>query len=746
MTGRLFGAFLAVFLTAASGAGENKIALPGEEGVTPPISPAPFPDRMSAFVWRNWMLVPHNLLARVVFADESDLQQIAIQMGLPAKVDVLPEWRTKGYITVLRRNWHLLPYEQLLILLGKSREELRFSLIEDDFLWYKLGRVKPKCEMLKWKGGEVEEHRGERERIAAILKEEGLDPAAPEEPRFTFVRELSAPCPDWSGRKPAMDSPFSTRVIFSYFADYADPLGDDALASFPEGLLQRLADQGVNGVWLHTVLRMLVKDPKYPEFGEGGERRLGNLQKLVDRCGRYGIKVYLYMNEPRGMDPAFFDKTGRESLRGAVHDGLQAMCTSSPETHRWVRESLRHVFSTVHGVGGIFTITASENLTNCATRDGDKETCPRCKGRSRADIIREATADLVAGMKEGDPNAEALVYAWAWEKGDVEEIVAGLPKGNVRVMSVSERRIPLNRGGIPAVEGDYSISVVGPGEESLNIWRIARKNGAGVLAKVQACNSWELSSFPYIPAMDLVAQHAVNLAGAGVDGVMLSWSLGCYPAANLSVYRDLRKGERTAGPLLDRMAAELYGEQNVVRVRQAWTAFSNGFSNYPFSTGVIYLGPQQWGPANPLYAEKTGYPATMVGIPYDAIKGWCSEYPPDVWIDLMQKVADGFEKGCALMEGIASEREQNLFRGEWMDFASCADQARFVMARDRGDEREMKRLAKVELERAKRFLPIVRADSRIGFESSNQYFYVPIDVIEKVVGCRMIIDSRKTSR
>ena len=731
-----------VWLLAFLAAGRTRVELPGENDCRPPVSFAPFPDRMSAFLWRNWFLVPHDLLARVVSAKESDLEDLASQMGLPKKVDVLPEWRHRGYITVLRRNWHLLPYDQLLPLLGMTRDELRFSLVEDDALWVKLGGFKPKCEVLRWTAGMSEDGRGRRVRIAEILKEEGVDPAAPEESRFSFVRELATPRPDWKPKAERSDSPFGKRVIFSYFADYADPLWDEEVGSFPEGLLQRLADLGVNGVWLHTVLRTLVKDPGYPEFGEGCERRLANLQKLVDRCARYGIKVYLYMNEPRGMDPPFFERPGREGLGGATYGGLRAMCTSSPETHRWVRDSLRQVFSTVHGVGGIFTITASENLTNCATRPKDKETCPRCKDRTRADVICEATGDLIAGMQSGDPNAEALVYNWAWGKDDLEAIIAGLPKGNVRIMSVSERHIPLKRGGVPTVEQDYSISVVGPGAEALETWRLARANGAGVLAKVQACNSWEISSFPYVPAMDLVAQHAVNLANAGVDGVMLSWSLGCYPAVNLGVYRDLRRGEKTIDPMLDRLAEELYGKKGVARVRQAWKAFSDGFANFPFSKDVVYAGPQQWGPANPLYPEPTGCRATMVGFPYDAVESWCAEYPPEIWIGLMQKVADGFKKGCALMEGVASERELNMFRGEWMDFASCADQARFVLARNRGDKAEMRRLAKAELERAKSFLPIVRADSRIGFESSNQYFYVPIDVVEKIVGCRLIIDAQ----
>ena len=341
-----------VFATGDLTGAEPNLRLPGEDGTTPALSPSPFPDRMSAYVWRNWGLVGTKRLADVVGATPEDLTAVAVQMGLEPDPVVLPEWRRRGYITLVRRNWHLLPYGQLLELLDMTREQFRFSLMEDDFLWVKLGGLKPKCEALRWSAGMREGGKGKRERLAAILKEEGLDPRASEEPRFQFVKDISAADPDF--KLPGKDeSPYDFRLIFSYFADYCDPLGDPEIGSFPEGLLQKLALQGVNAVWLHTVLRTLAKDPRYPEFGDGCENRLANLQKLVDRCRKYGIRVFLYMNEPRGLNPDFFKVPGREGLGGATDGILQAMCTLNPETQRWLSDSLEKVFSTVHGLGGI---------------------------------------------------------------------------------------------------------------------------------------------------------------------------------------------------------------------------------------------------------------------------------------------------------------------------------------------------------------------------------------------------------
>ena len=355
-------AVLAVFCSCADD------LMPGQPETKAPIGVAPFPDRISAYVWRNWFVVPVERLAAVVDATPAELREIACEMGLPPSVQVLPEWRRKGYITVLRRNWQLLPYEQLLPLLDMTRDELRFALMEDDFLFHKLGSLKPKCERLAY-APPTPESRAARRRLAAYLKEEGVDTSAAEEPRFAFIKELTVPDPSLVIAKQT-DSRFDLRLIFSYFADYGDPLGDPEISSYPEGLLQRLAAQGVNAVWLHTVLRTLAKDPKYPEFGEGSERRIANLNKLVRRAAKYGIKVYLYMNEPRSQVPSFFEKDGRMAFRGVPQrDGTAyAMCTSCPEVRRWMRDSLEQVFRQTPGLGGIFTITASENLTNCPSR------------------------------------------------------------------------------------------------------------------------------------------------------------------------------------------------------------------------------------------------------------------------------------------------------------------------------------------------------------------------------------------
>ncbi len=80
-----------------------------------------------------------------------------------------------------------------------------------------------------------------------------------------------------------------------------------------------------------------------------------------------------------------------------------------------------------------------------------------------------------------------------------------------------------------------------------------------------------------------------------------------------------------------------------------------------------------------------------------------------------------------------------------------ANQARFVRDRDllaASKDRvsagvlveKLERTLRNELALAKRLFAIQSRDSRIGFEATNHYFYVPADLIEKVLICRDLLD------
>jgi hypothetical protein len=52
---------------------------------------------------------------------------------------------------------------------------------------------------------------------------------------------------------------------------------------------------------------------------------------------------------------------------------------------------------------------------------------------------------------------------------------------------------------------------------------------------------------------------------------------------------------------------------------------------------------------------------------------------------------------------------------------------------------ELEHVLKEEITLARRLHRIQSRDSRIGFEASNQYYYVPVDLMEKVLNCHGLL-------
>lgn len=723
-----------------------------------PVPTPHFPDALHAVVWRNWGLVEPARLGEVLEATADQITEIAASMGLPAQAPVPAEMSSRGYITLIRRNWHLLPYEQLLQLLDISAEELAFRLREDDFLYIKLGSLKPICPPVKYSPPSAEV-KARAEAIRTVVEERfGQRLAQVQEPRFAFIDEFTQTASEESktaAAHPAGDDE-QLRFIFSYCAIFGDALSDPTLDPYPDKLLAELRARGVNGVWLHTVLRQLAPGgDAFPEFGEGSAARLEVLRQLVDRAGRHGIKVYLYLNEPRAMPLEFFDD--RPDMLGVREGDHGALCTSHPAVRQWLTDAVAHVFHEVPGLGGVFTITASENLTNCSSH-GQHAACPRCKDRTEADIVGELHEAIVAGVEREAPDAKVIAYDWGWGAGSAN-VIKQLPS-SVWLMSVSEWELPVQRGGVDSVVGEYSISAVGPGPKALRHWEIAQQRGLKTVAKVQLNNSWELSSVPYLPVLELVGEHCLNLKKSGVDGLMLSWSLGGYPSLNLELASLLGEmAEPDLDAALQQLAEKHYGPAAAPHVRQAWRQFSEAFQEYPFHISVLYAAPQQMGPANLLYGEPTGYQATMVGIPYDDLASWGGPFPPPALAAQMQAVADGWLKGIAELEAAlplvpANDRAQiesdlRVAKAARLHFHSVANQVRFTMARDAqlaastdadkaaAINEQLATLDK-EIAAASKLFDLAAADSRLGYESSNHYFYVPLDLVEKVVNCEYL--------
>lgn len=723
-------------------------------GSAPNPVPLPhFPSRLHAFVWRNWHLVRAERLAAVVGATPGQIRSLAEAMGLGPQPRITSDRLKRSALTIIRRNWHLLPYSQLLELLGWSADDLAFALREDDFLFVKLGGLKPNCAPIHWQDRN-QTIRAAEEQIAAVVRSRfGELGITNSEDLFGFISRLC--------EKPSAKIRHTVnkdlRFCYSYFALYGDPLLDPNADPYPDGYLARLAATGVTGVWLQCVLYKLAVFPWQPALSKDRDQRLVNLRRLVERAAKHGIKVFLYLNEPRAMPLRFFDD--HPSVKGVVEGDYATLCTSVPEVQDYVVNAVSAICNAVPGLGGFFTITASENLTNCWSHHRGME-CPRCSKRSPAEVIAEVNELVARGLRRAGSKASLIAWDWGWSDAWAEDIIKLLPS-EAGLMSVSEWSLPIERGGVRGAIGEYSISAIGPGPRANRHWQLARKRGLKVIAKIQAGNTWELSAVPYIPAVGNVATHAANLRFVGVDGVMLGWTLGGYPSANLEVVAEVLAGTPPV-EAMHTVAERHVGADLASVLVDAWVDFSKAFSEFPFDVAVLYNGPQQLGPANLLWPQATNYRSTMTGFPYDDLDGWRGRYPAEVFVRQFNKVADGFAaavaRARAKIETARASRAQldsmhdqlRVAEAASIHFRSTANQARFVMARKALSETTdpvqadrllglMDELAKDEQRLACRLYDLQTHDSRLGFEAANQYFYIPLDLVEKVLNCEYIL-------
>ncbi|MCQ2352391.1 MAG: hypothetical protein MJ033_02810 [Victivallaceae bacterium] len=695
-----------------------------------------FPAKFQAVIWRNWGLVPAERLAQVLHCTAKEVIDSAAQLGLDVDCQVHPKWLTHGYLTLIRHNWHLLDYEQLLTLLDWSCEKLYQTLREEDFCFIKLGDLKPVCEKCFYRELSAAE-KEKTVRIAGMIRRRfPVETQSYIEPPFAFA-DAYHPTPV-GGKE---------RFSFNYIHSYAASCGDiflhaDELDPVPENLLSQYASMGVKGVWMHAVLYLLSPIPGAEEFSAGYEKRLCQLKRVSEVCRKYGMKLYLYLNEPRSMPAAFYLK--KPEWKGIPVGGSAANCISrTPEVLDWLQNACRKVFAAVPSLGGVYVIAMSENATHC-NYGRKKADCPYCREIPDEEFLLRIIGAMEKGIHASAPQAEVIFSDWAWSFSDTgdkdfkRKVLARLPK-NVCYATISEWGKRLLIGGVENSIIDYSISQVGPNPENAEMLVFAKKQGLRTVAKVQINNSWELSAVPYIPVPYLIEKHLKNLAEIGVDGLMLSWTLGGFPGGNLALLRQ--------SP--EEMAAEKFHPALAEKICGIWRIFSGAFAEFPFDVATIYKAPMNFGPMVPFYLEPTHYRATIVGFPYDDLTSWRSVYPENVLENQFRLMTEKWRAGLEKLKACAADvTDAERAEYEELDTVSTAAYCHlrsaylhivFVGARERADRALMRDCVCEEIDLTMTLYKIVRRDSRIGFEASNHYYYTLNDLREKIVNCEYVL-------
>lgn len=673
-----------------------------------------FPTKHQAFIFRAYEYVPADRIAKILGTTAENVVRAAEEMGLPdyAPGDI---WLARGYITIIRRMWHILPYDQLLELLGMSEEEFAVILKEEDFLDVKL-KDKPVCEAVAWREL-TDEEKAQTAKIKAVMQTVDVSGKRP----FDF--EYNVPEISLSGKELV-----GSRIMYSFSGLYQHAFDVDSETYLPDAQLEAYRRLGINGIWMQGWLTGLVEFPFDPSLSKGYEARLARMKALTERLARFGIKLYLYINEPRYMPLPFFEK--HPDIRGHVRGEGASICTSTEKVQRYLKDSIEKICRAVPLIGGFITISRSENQTNCYSHSGTDArfecNCPRCREKSVAEVVAGVLNCIAEGARRVSPDIKVFAWSWAWREANLD-IIRLLSK-DVILIAQSERGVPFTRGGVDNVVEDYSMSVPGPGDRARQELAVARECGLQTGAKVQINTTWEASTVPAIPVSPLIDHHIRALRDEGVSHLILSWTLGGYPCRNIAT------------------AAKYFYEKCDFSEKDSPTyaaevQFAAAFGEFPFHKTVVYMGPTNAGPSNLLFPKPTGYRATMTCFAYDDLEFWRANYPVDVFEDQFDKLCRAWEKGLALLPADDDGESAVMARAAYCIFKSAHNQIRFIRARDESRFADAARIAEEEGEIAALMLAQMNKNAAIGYEAANHYYFSKGQLAEKIVNCRYVAET-----
>ncbi|MBN1341813.1 MAG: hypothetical protein JXQ73_03995 [Phycisphaerae bacterium] len=541
-----------------------------------------------------------------------------------------------------------------------------------------------------------------------------------------------------------------------------DELLDD-VNYYPDQYLNRLAHEGVNGLWLTIRFADLCRTEAVPEYGQDAERRLAKLRDTVRRCLRYGIKIYAFCIEPAGFPANSPVLAAHPDLGGHRTPSLVYFCPSGKAGQAHLEQATRTLFSAVPGLGGLINISIGERPTICPNGGIENNNCPRCSKRQPWEVLADSLSAMARGMHAVNPSAELISWAYIPDNGtggkgwgdDAHLLTAEHMPDGVILQHNFESGGGKEQLGKWRHAGDYWLSYIGPAPRFRACAERAVARGTRMFAKLQVGCSHEVASVPFVPVPGNLYRKYKAMRELGVSGVMQCWFFGNYPgvmnrAAGELAFAPFPPSEEAF--LLD-LARRDWGH-DADKVVQAWRLFSEGYESYPLNCTFGYYGPMADGPVWPLHLVPVDRPLAPTWLldqypPSGDRIGECitSTHTLDEVLTLCQRMAETWNRGVEILQGLKPKYSGNrqrlmdigLAEALGIQFQSGYDNLKFYALREslawrQGPERaalldEMEALVKTEIAQDERLLALTEADSRLGFHSEAEgYKYHPAKI------------------
>ena len=517
---------------------------------------------------------------------------------------------------------------------------------------------------------------------------------------------------------------------------------------FPDPHLNAIAHAGMDAILVFV---------KGPDMTTTGYLDLNN---LVDRAALFGVDVYLYSYLLSEMHPA---DPGAEEYYESTYGALMDACPGAKGII-FVGESCEFPSHDEHTTGKL-------RLDPTVDRTVDKRPSP---GWWPCYDYPEWLDLLKRVLRRHNPDLDIVfwTYNWGWApEADRLALIRSLPT-DISLQATFEMFENIEKDGIMTRCVDYTTSFEGPGVYFRTEAETAHERGIPLYSMTNTAGlSWDIGVIPYQPIPFQWARRYQAVLKAhedwGLVGLMESHHYGWWP----SFVNELAKWAywepaTTTEEMASRIAARDFGSAAVPLVMQCWQLWSDAWRSY-VPTNEDQYGPFRVGPAYPLLLQEEH--EEFPDAPY-AHFGNCiltTHYhphePQDVptEISLLEKMKGGFVEGLGLLQQALAqtpprkqaEARRMLGLGQFIRHCvqTTINTKRWWLLKERllqeqdaaaagAISDEMVALGEAEIANAQEAIPLVEADSRLGWEPSMEYMCDRAHLQWKIAQLRRVLD------
>ena len=519
---------------------------------------------------------------------------------------------------------------------------------------------------------------------------------------------------------------------------------------FPDEYLMRIAHEGRDAILVYTV-EVNKSKVGYIDFND-----------LIARANKYGLDVYAYSCMVNKFHP---EEEGAEAYYESTYGRLFRECPGLKGI-TLVGESIEFPSKDPH-IGGRNRF--DNKVDGIPTGKPSPGWYPCYDYPDFLNCIKKI-------IRKYKPDADIVFWTYNWGRRPKEarlKLIESLP-ADITLEANFETGDPMFYDGVRGYVSDYSLSVTGPGGYFSSEAEAAKKRGIKLYSMTNTGGrTWDFGVIPYEPMPYQWIKRYKNMFKAKADwnlsGIMESHHYGFQPSfiSKLSKHCFLEPREPMED-ILKKILVSEFGEMRYNEVNKSLEILSDAITGFTPSVADLY-GAFRIGPSYPfnLYAQlfvpdEPGacYGAKISAPRYRTIPVY-SEWPVSLKIrketEYLEKMLEKCAEAVRILEGIEAKNEKtekllNLIKFIKNSVKTGINAKKWYMLICRmniEEDRmnllkifdEMETLLNAEIRNAEDTIPLVEADSSLGFEPSMLYATDRWRIEWKIRQIRFVIDS-----